>query len=57
MTQHEIICPLDGKKHTSAECYWGDCTNEQYFECFPSEPKLPPDEVAEPMKTFIPKNK
>ena len=57
MTEHEIVCKLDSSTKSPGECYWGDCSNEQYFECFPTEPKLPPDEVAEPIKTFTPKNK
>lgn len=56
MSERGIVCKLDGSTKTPGECYWDDCSNEQYFECFPSEEISPG--VAKPMKVYDPqKNK
>lgn len=35
--QTKKLCPLDGKEHSIGDCYGGECSNEQYSECYPPE--------------------
>lgn len=55
MTQHGIVCKLDGSTKSPGECYFGDCSNEQYFECYPD--KYTKAVTAKPIKTYDPPSK
>ena len=52
--RYETICKLDGKKHSLSDCYFGDCSNDQYLECFPSEQMS--SGVAKPIKPYTPRH-
>lgn len=53
MTERESVCKLDGSTKSPGECYFGDCSNEQYFECFPD--KYTGNEIAKQMKEYTPR--
>ena len=55
MTEYGVVCPLDGSTKSPGDCYFGDCSNDVYFECYPN--KYTFKAVAKPMETYNPKNK
>ena len=56
MTEHGIVCKLDGSTKSPGDCYFGACSNKQYFECYPD--KYAGNEIVKQMKEFTPrKNK
>ena len=55
MTKHGIVCKLDGSIKTEGDCYFNNCSNEQFFECFPNETSG--YKTAKPIKTYDPPNK
>lgn len=52
MSQHGITCKLDGSIKSPGDCYFGACSNEQYFECFPAKESR--SGIAKPVKTYDP---